>query len=914
MWWIRTFLPFIWRPSVKAAALALVLFSMDLEALTPDLRFRRYSSSDGLTSASVMALLQDESGLVWVGTGAGVDICVGRRFLPMPFPEGVAPSGVNVLFMDSRGRVWTGTETSLFYYPSGSLAETPPDAPVKPVRPGTAPLQPSSPVTSIAEDHFGNIWAGTRGQGAFCISPDGTVSQYVSEKIDKSIEAMFIDSEGVLWMSPTSAKPALCTFNPDSSGFVPADVTFEGCSPDRVAASLPESSGTLILGMWQEGIYRLDPRSRVVSLVAPPEGKGMNHVHDIAVHDNKLMVSSDDGLLSIDFQNGDRILYINDIHDPSSIPSNFVYPLLADREGGLWAGTYYNGLCYASPEASVFTSGSLSELVGVKGNCSVSCFAEEQDGTVWIASNNGAIARYDPRTRMVLNSWSPVRPLVTGKSMNIKSVCRSGNDLWIGTYAEGLARLDLDTYRTRIYDSGKGLMDPSVEYVFRDRVGGIWVTTMSGIYSYDSKEDRIVLRRQTGNRVVSAAYQTPEGDMWFATDVGGVLRHHPSDSSWVAYDHARGLSSDKVNCFFSGGNDFYVGTGAGLCRYDRDHDAFEKVDIGFDGSVYYGFFSGKDLWLTTSKGLMRKPSGSDAPVFYGEEDGILQDMFLPNSGMVSAEGQAWFGSSSGFLTFRPDGLRRNKTIPEIVILGYEPMSPRGNVHFEFSSLSYVAPGKNRYSVYLEGKDKSWEDIGSSESKDYYYLRPGKYVFRVRGTNNDGIESLNSAAYAFRIRPPFLLSRFAFLIYFLIVAALACLSVWYFRVGKYGKPEVPAAEQPSGEPPISDAENKRFMDKLTGIIKSNISDRELSVDMLAREMHLSRSGFFVRVKEASGMTPNSLIVESRLEEAARLLDEGEMSISQVSEAVGFNSSSYFSKTFARRYGMTPREWTRRPARP
>ncbi len=99
----------------------------------------------------------------------------------------------------------------------------------------------------------------------------------------------------------------------------------------------------------------------------------------------------------------------------------------------------------------------------------------------------------------------------------------------------------------------------------------------------------------------------------------------------------------------------------------------------------------------------------------------------------------------------------------------------------------------------------------------------------------------------------------------------------------------------------------FLPRLEKIIADNLANPELSVQFLAAEMAISRSGLFAKCKELCGETPNNLINHAKLNAAAALLAKGEHSIGEICYMVGFASPSYFSKSFSSQFGMTPNQW-------
>jgi signal transduction histidine kinase/DNA-binding response OmpR family regulator len=114
-------------------------------------------------------------------------------------------------------------------------------------------------------------------------------------------------------------------------------------------------------------------------------------------------------------------------------------------------------------------------------------------------------------------------------------------------------------------------------------------------------------------------------------------------------------------------------------------------------------------------------------------------------------------------------------------------------------------------------------------------------------------------------------------------------------------------------PISSIANnsneEHFLNRMNGIIEQNFSNPELSVDFLARELCVSRSGLFAKIKSLTEATPNELIQIVRLKKAAVLLLENKYTVSEICYMVGFNNPSYFAKCFQKQFGINPGEFAR-----
>jgi AraC-like DNA-binding protein len=102
----------------------------------------------------------------------------------------------------------------------------------------------------------------------------------------------------------------------------------------------------------------------------------------------------------------------------------------------------------------------------------------------------------------------------------------------------------------------------------------------------------------------------------------------------------------------------------------------------------------------------------------------------------------------------------------------------------------------------------------------------------------------------------------------------------------------------------------FLQKLNTIIEENISNENFSIDQLAEQLHISRSGLFAKIKTLAGSTPNELIQLIRLKKAAEYISLRRHRINEIAFLVGFNNPSYFSKCFQKQFGVTPKEFENR----
>ena len=100
---------------------------------------------------------------------------------------------------------------------------------------------------------------------------------------------------------------------------------------------------------------------------------------------------------------------------------------------------------------------------------------------------------------------------------------------------------------------------------------------------------------------------------------------------------------------------------------------------------------------------------------------------------------------------------------------------------------------------------------------------------------------------------------------------------------------------------------KFLDKVKAIMQDNLANPDLSVNMLADMLHMSRSTFYRRMKGITELSGNDFIRQYRLERAASLLSEKTYPVADVASMTGFSSVSYFSRSFRSRYGVSPKDY-------
>ena len=227
----------------------------------------------------------------------------------------------------------------------------------------------------------------------------------------------------------------------------------------------------------------------------------------------------------------------------------------------------------------------------------------------------------------------------------------------------------------------------------------------------------------------------------------------------------------------------WLASGLGLYRYNRDNETFTRYteNHGLPTNYIMGVLedgAGR-LWLSTRKGISRFDPRAETFRNYDVSDGLLGDDFSRSCQQRGQDGAMFFCGAHGVTEFSPERVRDNPFVPPVVLTSFkksnEPvrigpqsvlekavpyvdsltLSYRDNVFsFEFAALSYANSHKNRYRYKLEGFAPGWNEVNSRQRLAIYTnLDHGNYVFRVQGSNSDGVWNEAGVSLPIVITPP-----------------------------------------------------------------------------------------------------------------------------------------------------------------
>ncbi|MDP9047946.1 MAG: ATP-binding protein, partial [Bacteroidota bacterium] len=772
------------------------------------LNITNLNSSNGLSQNSVLSIIKDSYGFIWIGTEDGLNKYDGLSFLVFKHvnnnPATLPANTINSLCEDTDSNIWVGTRIGgLSKYIRSKVAFT--SFKHDSLNAGSIS---NNNINVVYKDKRSNIWVGTSHGLNLYDKKTGTFKHFFRDKKDSSslsssrIISLFEDRENNLWVGTSNGLNLLNRESGKCIRFL--DTDWKKKTVDHTINAISEDDqGKLWIGTYQ-GLKLLD-RDNHVFLTYPidPDKNSANRVNPVFAlvrsKGNRFWIGSNTTLQLFDAAKR-RLIPVSDKTDGDSLmPNDGVYALLEDNAGILWIGTSSEGVSKYDRNLSIFPSYKASLTNTPSAKNIVRGVAEDKKKNIYLATDVGL--DYFNRTNGSYIHYQHNQNSKNSLSSNFTStvlVSKKGDAIWVGTYADGLNRLDPLTGRFEHYGKGDGAgkMSSNVIYaLMEDSKGNIWIGTDGGglnVFNPFSKTfTRYSHTRKITNGIcdntIQALFEDKSGNIWIGGYSHGITILNQVTNQYSQLNTKNSsLNSDVISSFFEDGKgNMWVGTReGGLNCYDEHTHKFKTYTeenglinntINYITQDAAGF-----LWLSTLKGITRFDPVNKKFKNFGYQNGLKSLEFNFNSGAKLTSGEIVMGNINGFNIINPQRLAYNKNKPRVVLTGFElfnkPVitggmnSPikqniltaesitlgRAQSVFTilFAALDYTIPENNQYAYKLEGFDKDWIQAGNSRRATYTNLDPKTYIFKVKAANNDGVWNEKATTIKIIIVPPF----------------------------------------------------------------------------------------------------------------------------------------------------------------
>ena len=785
---------------------------------------------EGLSNNTVSCIAQDSRGFVWFGTQDGLNRYDGFSFRIYRHDPAdsttLSDYAVNAILEDplQPSILWIGTRDGLSRFDRAT--ETFTRFRHDPKNPGSLS---DNRVRSLCPVPDGSICIGTD-NGVSILHRDRrtfTSYPYVPDDSHRPSVRMALvclcDDAGNIWIGGSG----LDRFDPRTGTFTHTLRDPSGQfqrTHDRILSLCRDSPDRLRAGTLR-GLFLLDTRSHdTVDPLVPFPMLDSRDLGRKAPVIRSLMAGSR-GLTYAGTQTGEVIAFGEQtgmvVHRLSESDAAPVVSVFEDASGVVWLGTGGQGVYrHDAIEKQFRCIGNTATGGSVLPGNEVTALSIDGAGNWWIGTSTG-LGRRDARTGKITRFVQEPRNASSLSNDDIQCAFMDlQGELWIGTWGGGVNRMDPATGRVTRYmnrpDDPRSLSSDYVHTILEDRNRDLWIGTgLGGLERFDRNTSTFVSYGQdeaAGNGIgaaeITCLLEDHDSNLWVGTSTAGL---HRIDQRREKVTHfrpdprnSRSIRSNRINCLFEDASHvLWAGTfGGGLNRFDRATESFSPVtvDNGLASNTIAGIVEDRRgiLWVSTDRGLSRFDRAAQSIRNFYANDGLVSHEFNVAS-VHCADDAILLGTNRGIVFFHPDSIRDNPFVPPVVLTDVrvfnvsvdateahegrfpqldrsvseagtlELLHDQNAVTFEFAALHFASPFKNRYAFMLENFDKAWTDAGTRRYATYTNLDPGEYVFRVTGTNGDGVWNQEGRSIAVVIHPPWWKSTAAYIGYALLIA-------------------------------------------------------------------------------------------------------------------------------------------------
>lgn len=777
--------------------------------------------NEGISQLSVMTIYQDSRGYLWFATKNGLNRFNGKEYKIYHREDGneqsLSNNSVTSITEDQEGYLWVGTNNGLNRIDLNTNE-------IKRYNLETNGLVANS-ISTVYTDCSGCLWVGTW-EGLNRYNREGDHFEYIPIEDDTEramIVTLLEDSSGRFWIGTRNKGLLLCDHQMNLISQFTSESKNMPLNNNNITSIYEDDKKQIWVGCKNSGLNKINLRdNEVTSYTNLNSGLSNNSVRCIIEWQGKLLIGTFDGIFDLD-KATERIVKVAGYDDINKSLSHYsVYCFCVDRDKTLWVGTFAGGVNYLNKFTNRFVLHKPQEELNIRTGI-YGAITYESPEDLWIATEGYGLLNYNKRTNE--SHYYLIDPSVrfAFNTNIIKSVFYEDGYVWCGTTKGEIYKFNIKTKKFSLYHQYP--IEYSIYSIIRDHNDVLWVGGASTEFGltcfvndslvttfYNNVEEPIYFSN------VRCILEEEDGVFLLGSTAEGLLRFDTHKKQLTKYSNEASVEKYRIpNNYISAivrtkSGEIWVSTyGGGIFQLDESK-AIRRIMTVREGLLDNNICtlvesSDQRLWMSTVNGLIMFDPAKDEVRNYHRHNGIDIREFTLHSGIALPDGSLCFAGSNGFVTFHVEAMDKNNNIPPVVLeqlsVNNHPVKVgdesaildkvldgmetirldynENNFSITYQALNYIYATQNQYAYKLEGYDTDWNYVGERNSAFYTNLSPGKYVFRVKASNNDGVWNEEGRSLAIVVQPPLWRTWYAYLFYVIALAAIIYGILYYVNI-------------------------------------------------------------------------------------------------------------------------------------
>jgi len=777
-------------------------------------QFKHYNREDGLISNSIQSIVEDQNGLIWIGTNNGLCSFDGYSF--QQYRNTLSPSSsindnytCSIASDSSRQCLWIVTasvisrfDLNTYQFKNYNISNI--------HRTDYTPFAQGS----ICVDSENNIWAigfnegFSQGLFKYDVNADEFVNlTELRSDVPKGLTVVTEDKNNTLWFGSSDG---LYYYHPINKTFVSINYESQDGTPLHIYALHADADNTLWIGTQYSNALFVCKNNVITKIFESKDitTKEINFISSISELNEDIIVAGikDKGLMFYNKKTATYEILQPNLYNTRGIQSKTPQTIYTDKIGNVWIGSYSNGINLIDKNSKSFDHYSFDYTpYGLLTN-KVRAFFEDSDGDLWIGTKEGGgISQFFPE-KGIFNNYkadeSKANWLTNDIVISINEL--EPGKLLIGTFGSGIFTYHKNTNSFSQFsiaeEKSNSISDNSIYAIYKDKEGNIWVGNNSTVDIYNPKT-------KTFSNIEGVTYARCFLDVGDKVLIGtwskGLYIYSKEDQQTELYKLEDSTSTLNNNIRFNAIEQDSAGliwfaTNKGLIKYNAETNDIKvfREDDGLASQYICAVLvdNKNDIWVSTKNGISEIIQETSHIKNYDKSDGLQSSSFEDFASLKMKNGNLLFAGTNGFNIFNPMQIKDNPNIPNVRITEMsilnEPVeigtedSPlkkhisvtknitltheQSSFSFQFTALNYTSPEKNKYKYKLEGYDNDWQVSRLERTAIYTQVPAGNYTFRVIASNNDDLWNNVGVSLKIEIKPPIWKSKAAIVIYFIVI--------------------------------------------------------------------------------------------------------------------------------------------------
>ena len=763
-----------------------------------NVRFKQLSITEGLSHNTVNAISQDSKGFMWFGTRNGLCRYDGYNITRYFHEEGdsttISHDFITKLYNDPcRNVLWISTEQGICKY---------------------NPQNEQFTRYHIEGNNKNSVLFLNTSDSRLLTGCSNGIYQYDNEKNSftpfilnegkgENIRGLVEDSNNVLWIN---SNKGVKRYNLKKEQFEPLPLNIRPFLETCIQLVMLPGNQLLFNTPQEVFVYNINNDS-LYPLAAIKDIRQFRCATTDTM--NNIWLGTENGIFIYDQTFRLVTHYQQSESDLSNLNDSPIYSLFEDYNHNMWVGTYFGGVnyfIYASDQFRIYPYGNSPNHLSGKA---VRQIINTPDNGLYIATEDGGL-NYLNSNREITRS-ERLHERMNIKARNIHSLLiDSKQNLWIGLFLRGMNYYMPKENKTLSFNDGMG-KNSSGFCIIEDETGKIWYGGPSGLFTLKKQNGSFQLKKVSALPVF-CMLNLNDSIIWTGNRQNGIYQINKRTEEQTPLPQFSSSKLYMTYLYMDSQGNIWAGTNNdGLFVLNKKGEklkSYSKKELGSNAIKGIIEDDQNTIWIGTDNGLCNIQPKSGLISRYTIADGLPTNQFNYSSVCKKPDGELFFGTINGMISFYPEQVRTVEPHFNIALTGVwsnndvvsssnpDALLPASisesdvmtltheqaqSIRIEYSGLNYQYKDKTQYAMKLEGIDKEWQFVGNQHQVRFSNLPTGDYTLKIKASN-DGVnwDEKGQKELTIHVLPPWWLSIWAYLTYVCMVLCIIYLAYKYTK--------------------------------------------------------------------------------------------------------------------------------------